>query len=264
MPVLILAESEDVDIVRPLAARLLQDGGEVRCYLDEDDYELRNIGCKLAVGLPDDEMNLEGALTNVHTFIPLIPDPIRLSDEAALERLVAFGLSAARAAASAETSQTIVPVPAVVGTPNPVGQALARIEREFMTAVHPLAVLRIGLLWGPDRPLLACLRGLRGQEAGGFSAGPPVGVVKLEEFVALVAAADERENLEGAWELGGEAYSVAELVGMAGEGSSAEPPDWFMKILAVGLLAGSSATQEFGVWSGRSGPPRRAASGEPS
>lgn len=246
MPVLILAAAEDLDIVRPLAARLLADGGEVRAYLDDDDFELRNMGCKLALGSLDDEINLEGALTNVHTFIPILTDPARVSEQSSLDRLVELGLACAHAAAAASIAQTILPLSIASGSDNALGQGLARIEQEFRESTEPLCVLRVGFLWGPERPLLACIRAL-GRPDAGLARDARVRVVQVEDFVVLVTSADDREGLSGTWELAGEEHPLRELQALAGAGEAKEPGPWFEQVLAEGLKGGSSATSEFGV-----------------
>lgn len=244
MPVLILAGIEDIDIVRPLAARLLEGGGEVRCYLDDDDYQLRNMGCKLAVGSLVDEMNLEGALTNVHTFIPLFTDPVRLTAQSDLDALVDLGRRASRAASSAGIVQTILPVPAVIGTGNPLGESFSLLENEFRATLRPLCVFRIGLYWGPKRPLMAVLRGL---DPGQFR-GAQVGVVRIEDSVSLVSAADDREALDGVWEFGGRPHPIEKLISAAAAaGPASELSPWMREIISSARIAGSSAEQEFGV-----------------
>ena len=104
MPVLIAARSADLDLVRPLARLLRSDGGEVRCYLDTDDHELRDLGCKIAVGALDDAYKLEAALTNVHTFVLLLADPFDVRTPEDLGQLRDMGLASAEAAAGAGAS----------------------------------------------------------------------------------------------------------------------------------------------------------------
>lgn len=72
MPVLIAARQDALDLVVALAEILRSDGGEVRCYLEEDSHELRTLGCKIAVGRLDDPETIAGALTNAHTLVGLL------------------------------------------------------------------------------------------------------------------------------------------------------------------------------------------------
>lgn len=258
MPVLLLAGAEELDVVRPLAARLLEDGGEVRTYLDEDDFELRNMGCKLAIGSLDDEVNLEAALTNVHTFIPILTDPARINDQSRLDSLLEFAFATARAAAGSGIAQTILPTSTASGSNNPLGEALLRVEHEFQERVAPLCVLRTGFLWGPSRPFPACLRVL-GRSAARVPAEVRIGVVQVENFVALVAAADDREGLQGSWEFAGEGHSLRELQELAGEGDTTEPGPWLPQILADPTATKrpygiSSASNEFDVAATRAQP----------
>lgn len=259
MPVLLFAGIEDLDVVRPLAARLLRDGGEVRGYLDDDDYELRNMGCKLAIGALDDDMTLEAALTNVHTFIPILTDPGRLNDQSALDKLLELGLTAARAASGADIAQTILPASTASGSNNALGDALSRVEQKFQENVSPLCILRTGFLWGVSRPLPECVRGLR-TSTEEVSTEARVAVVGVEDLVDLVAAADDREDLHGTWELAGEEQSLGELQGLAGEGDSREPGPWIKQILARDQAGRnrtkdvSSASTDFGVTASRAQP----------
>lgn len=120
MPVLISAFQSDIALVRMLADRLIQDGGEVRCYLEEDDVVLRNVGCKLAVGALDDEFNFEAALTNVHTLIALFPSGN-------------FASAVARAAGTARVPHTII---ALGDHPE--------VQADFEKYCSPLCVIRAG------------------------------------------------------------------------------------------------------------------------
>lgn len=249
MPVLILAGIEDIDIVRPLAARLLEGGGEVRCYLDDDDYELRNMGCKLAVGSLVDEMNLEGALTNVHTFIPLFPDPVRLTTQSDLDALERLGSTVASAAGSARISQTILAIPAIADAANPLRAPFAEVERCVAEAVDHVCMLRTGFVWGGNRPFTECMRALRGRQEGSLPGGGRslIGVVRAEDLADLICAADDREQLQGVWEFGGTGYRLSKLPTFAGEGRERAPSAWLEELLALDCLAGSSAATEFGV-----------------
>lgn len=185
MPVLIAAVNRDLDIVVPLASKLLTGGGEVRCYLEFDDHELRSMGCKIAVGDLDDAYTMEAALTNVHTFIPLLADP--LSFAADLGQLTAFGGAAAEAAAAAHLGQTILPISAAGGARHPIFEALRAIEEAFREAVEPLCVLKTRFVAGQDRPL---------RIAGLGDAQYELSTVSVEDLIAAIAAADDREGIE--------------------------------------------------------------------
>lgn len=248
MPVLIAAHADELALVRRLATRLRADGGEVRCFLEEDDGDLRALGCKIAVGSLDDEMNLEASLTNVHTFIPIVPDPAAVQGLPSLAALEAFGRVAAGAAGSAGIEQTILPLPAVAGVVpgNPLAEAYARIERMFVEACRPICVLRTAFVWGPGGPFTAAVRGLGAR--GGALPDPTVAVVRLEDLAAVVAAADDREGIDGTWDFGGYTYRLSELVELAGgPGPVMELTPWMLEILASAPAVGSSAEEEFEV-----------------
>jgi hypothetical protein len=245
VPVLIAAASDDLGLVEPLAARLREDGGEVRCHLPEDSYELRAIGCKLAIGHPLDEMNLEASLTNVHTFVPVLPDPAAIDDAEILGLVLAYGLTAARAAGDSSIEQTILVVPAIPES-HPVGEAFAEIAAEFVSECHPVCVLRTGLVWRGDGPLAAGMRAL--------AQGPPppggghLSVVALDDLVPLVAEVDDREDTHGTWDFGGDAMALGDVLGLDwGEGPAVPFGPWMEEILRTGMVAGMSAETEFGV-----------------
>lgn len=180
MPVLIAAQKADVDIVRAVASRLRAAGGEVRCYLDDDDYELREMGCKIAVGLLDDAYNLSGALTNVHTFLALMPDALTWPDPVFVEQV---GSAWASAAAEADIEQTILSVSCLE-------DAFRSVSALFQQSCEPLAVILTRLVVGPERPLK---KGM----------GSTVDAVDIEQLSEVLAAADDREVLSGRWGLDG-------------------------------------------------------------
>jgi hypothetical protein len=250
MPVLIAAPASELDVVRPLATRLREDGGEVRCYLEEDDHELREIGCKIAAGALDDEMNLEGALTNVHTFIPLFPDPALLLTSVEVASMKATASAMAGAAAGSGVEQTILVLPALSKGSGALAETYQAVERSFQEVCRPLCLLRTGFVWGPERPFAAALRSLRDPAPNKVLANGdlPVPVVQAEDLVALIAAVDDREQAHGEWEFGGNIYLLKNLIGLpALDGQSSETSMEFFEALTTGLTVGQSATDEFGV-----------------
>lgn len=242
MPVLIAAHASDLDLVRPLARRLRSTGGEVRCYLDTDDHELRDLGCKIAVGALDDAWNLEAALTNVHTFVPVLADPFWIAGAEALDKLKAAGLAAAQAAEAADLAQTILPLP-VLPLGHPIQAVQAEVERAF-EGIRPLCRLRTGFLWGDDRPLP---RVLRSAKKNGAELPPSVcvSILAVGEWAATIAAADDREHLHGTWELGGEVEPLVDLLERAGPGTAEELSPWSLALLSEDLIVGCSAAAEF-------------------
>lgn len=232
MPVLIYAPLTEMDIVRPLAEELISAGGEVRCYLEDDDFELRQIGCKIAIGELTDDMNLEAALTNVHTFLPLFPDPAAIVTDADLENLCTIGDSAVQAAAASSHAQTILAIPALVRTDSELGRAYRQIADGFAD-IHPKALFEIGLLWGPNRPFT--------QVAGSFKDELMLSVLNMEGLVAALTRADDHEDLDGTWELGGEAVTVSELRQRDAGGESA--PDLLQDALRSDLVIGMAVLE---------------------
>lgn len=186
MPVLIAAVNRDLDIVIPLASKLLAGGGEVRCYLEYDDHELRTMGCKIAVGDLSDSYTMGAALTNVHTFIPLLADPLSFAGD--VTGLTAFGKAALEAATAARPEQTILPISAAGQTGQPVFESLRAIERSFQEQVEPLLVLRTNLVAGPQRPL---------RVAGPQDAKYEVSCITVEALTTAIAAADDQEGTHG-------------------------------------------------------------------
>ena len=244
MPVLIAAHGTDLDLVRPLARRLRDGGGEVRCYLDTDDQELRLLGCKIAVGALDDPYNLEAALTNVHTFVPVLADPFAVHDPADLAILRATGLAAAEAAAASDLAQTILPVPQLPKG-HPIQAVVGEIEQSFDSGVRPLCLLRTGYLWGEGRPFPTALAAAK---AAGADLAPDVClcVVDTPTWASVIAAADDREGVQGAWDLGGDVQPLVDLLERVGDaGGTAPPSEWSLSLLAGDLVLGSSAAQEF-------------------
>lgn len=203
MPVLILASPSQLPIARGLGERLVAEGGEVRCYLEEDDFELNSMGCKIAVGPLDDFGNVEGAMFNAHTFMPLLPNPLVIADEAGADQVGALGEGLADAASRSNVEQTVLALSCVSRCSGPIGRAYARVADAFRDKVDPLCVVVTGLIDDPQHPLPT-------------SATPPdqagesrIPVVGPEELIEVLVAADSREGLSGTWELGGRRAAVS-------------------------------------------------------
>jgi len=210
MPVLLTALPRDLDIVREIAAILVQDGGEVRCYLEDDDHELRNLGCKIAVGSLLDPANLQGALSNVHTFMPLMPDALSV-DEEGLGHLRDFGLVAAEAARYSDAEQTIL----VLTGLGSAGSALSTVTTQILQAfeaVDPVCVLRPGIVWGSERPLKA--------HPSVALQDPYLEGLHVGDLAREVAAADDREGTKGSWGLVGSPAASSEHIEAGVEAST--------------------------------------------
>ncbi|MBW3588941.1 MAG: hypothetical protein KY429_05945 [Actinobacteria bacterium] len=225
-----------MDIVKPLAFKLLEGGGEVRCYLEEDEHELRQEGCKVAVGLLTDDGTLEAALTNVHTFIPVLPDPAIIRDTGDLEMVREISAAAVFAARGAAVEQTIIPVPGLSAS-SELGRTFLDVRQSFLDKVDPVAVIVTGMLWGPQRPFT--------EVAGSLGQDFRIPVVAIEDLIAALSSADDREGLSGVWELGGEPYPVGSLD--AGASSAGQAGALLNQALEAGMSVGSSAYEEFRI-----------------
>jgi hypothetical protein len=245
VPVLIAARSAELDLVRPLARLLRSAGGEVRCYLDVDDYELRRLGCKIAVGTLDDGYNLEAALTNVHTFVPVLPDPFDLRTYEEIVSLRDFGLAAAEAADASGIAQTILPIP-VLPKGSPVSATFAEVDKAFASSVQPLCRLRTGYLWGDERPIRDLLNAARYYQAD-LEKSVCLSVLGIDLWADVVAAADDREGLDGTWNLGGEVEPLVDLMARVpvAAGRPPRPHEWGLALLAEDVIVESSAVEEF-------------------
>lgn len=249
MPVLIAAGPDRIDLARLVARKLRQDSGEVRCYLEDPDHELSDLGCKIAVGSLDDALTLEGALTGVHTFIPLPPDPAVIRDAEDAERIRAGGLAAASASPGVE--QLIFPAPSLSSPRGGLGGVFAEVVAELERTRRPLCVIRHGLVW--SGALKAVLRS--GAERIFPEASTTASVVLPEDLAAVLAAADDHEGLRGTWDLGGHDYLVTDLIARAKqeamegslEGATPVPNPWLEEVIAGGLAVENSACAEFGV-----------------
>ena len=177
VPVLVTAAHRP--FARRLAARLLDEGGEVRVVAAGDVGSLRAAGAFVSVADPDDEGRLEAALADVHTVLHVggglaTPDPQRLVDDAKV---------VARAAAGAGVQRVIgLSLPgAVADASDPLRRAKAAVEHHLASVPCPSVVVRAGLI---DTPWLRDLL-----VTGGLD--PQL----LEHEVAPVTASDLLELL---------------------------------------------------------------------
>lgn len=193
MPVLMTAHPRDLDIVRAIAEGLAEGGGEIRCYLEDDDHLLRNIGCKIAVGRLDDAETLAAALTNVHTFLALAPDPLSFDEDEA-ESLGATLGAWAEAARDAEVAQNTMVLGAALPADDPIAGMMASAPSRF-AGVSPLCVIECGLLVGDERPL-------------SVPGEAQARVVPLGDLVRVIQQVDDRESSHGFVRLAGQPMGV--------------------------------------------------------
>lgn len=147
MPVLVTAAHQPFS--RRLAARILEEGGEVRVTAAGDVASLRAAGAFVATATSDDEGRLEAALADVHTLVH-VGGGLATRDSG---RIVADAEVAARAARGAGVRR-IIALSVAGATPDasdPFRRAKAAMEAAFADLPCPTIVLRLGLV---DTPAL--------------------------------------------------------------------------------------------------------------
>jgi len=181
MPVLVTAAHHP--LARRVAARILEEGGEVRVTADGDVGLLRAQGAFVASATPDDEGRLEAALADVHTLVH-VGGGIRTADAG---QLVADAEVVARAATGAGIRRLIaLSLPgAEADAGDPLRRAKAEVERLVADVPCQTIVVRVGLLdtpWLRDALLTA---GLAPELLA-----TPVRPVRVDDLLELVAAFD--------------------------------------------------------------------------
>jgi hypothetical protein len=78
-------------------------------------------------------------------------------------------------------------------------------------------------------------------------------ILEVPDWVEVVAAADDREDVDGEWEIGGGIYPLVDLLerasspaGVTGATEVSLTP-WLLALLAGDVILGDSAVDEFGV-----------------
>lgn len=185
MPVLVTAA--DQPLARRLAARLLEEGGEVRATADGDVSALRAAGAFIATATPDDEGRLEAALADVHTLVH-VGGGLATRDP---DRIVATAEVVATAAAGAGIRRLIaLSLPgATPDAEDPVRRAKAAAEQRFAELACPTIVLRVGLL---DTPWLRDALITAGLPPGLLTT--PIRPVRVEDLIELVVAFDRARS----------------------------------------------------------------------
>jgi uncharacterized protein YbjT (DUF2867 family) len=170
-------------LARRLAARLLEEGGEVRVTAWGDVSSLRAAGAIVATGTPDDEGRLEAALADVHTVIHV--------GSGLLTRNLAADLVAAqvvaRAASNAGVRRLIgLSVPgADLGSAEPLRRVKGRVEAILAAAAPPSVVVRVSLLDTPATRDALATGGL-----GAHVLATVVAPVQVPDLLELVVAFD--------------------------------------------------------------------------
>lgn len=185
MPVLVTAAHQP--LARRLAARLIEEGGEVRVFSSGEVGSLRAAGAFVATGTSDDEGRLEAALAQVHTVVHvggglMSPDP---------ERLVRDAEVLARAATGAEVRRIVaLSLPgAHPGAHEPLRAAKGRVEAILAEVPCPTIMLRVGLV---DTPVLrdALATAGLGPEVMDIEVAP----VRADDLTELVVAFDRARS----------------------------------------------------------------------
>lgn len=185
MPVLVTAA--DTWLARRVAARLLQEGGEVRVTATGDVASLRAAGAFVAHVEPDDEGRLEAALAQVHTVVHVggglaSADPDVIVDHARVLARACNGAGVARVIALSLPG-------AAASAADPLRRAKGRVEDIIAAIDCPSIVLRVGLIDTPAmRDALA---------AGGFGddvLNTEVAPVRADDVAELVVAFDNARS----------------------------------------------------------------------
>jgi uncharacterized protein YbjT (DUF2867 family) len=181
VPVLVTAAHRP--LARRIAARLLDEGGEVRVMAWGDVASLRAGGAIVASGTPDDEGRLEAALAEVHTVVHvggglLSRDPeaqvaeaevvARAAENAGVRRIVALSLPGADTEAA-----------------EPLRRAKGQVEARFAASAPPSVIVRVSLLDTPATRDALATSGLDAEVAE-----VEVAPVRAADLIELVVAFD--------------------------------------------------------------------------
>lgn len=185
VPVLVTAAEQP--LARQIAARLVQEGGEVRAFCDGEASALRAAGVFIASGTRDDEGRLEAAAADVHTMVHvggglLSRDPaamvedvevvVRAATGAGVQRLIALSLPGADP-----------------GADDAIRRAKGQVEERLAAAALPTVVVRTSLLDTPAIRDALATAGL-GPRARGAVLAP----VRVEDLLELVVAFDRARS----------------------------------------------------------------------
>lgn len=185
MPVLVTAAHHP--LARRLAARLLEEGGEVRVTADGDVGALRAAGAFVATATADDEGRLEAALAEVHTVVHVGGG---LGTERA-QRLVDDVEVVVRAAAGARVRRVIAVsvTGAALDANDPLRRAKAAVEERMAALDCPTIVLRLGLVDTPRLRDALLTAGLTPEQLA-----TPIRPVRLDDVLELVVAFDRARS----------------------------------------------------------------------
>jgi hypothetical protein len=181
MPVLVTAAHHP--LARRVAARILEEGGEVRVTVDGDAGLLRAQGAFVASATADDEGRLEAALQDVHTLVH-VGGGLRTADP---DRLVADAEVVARAATGAGIRRLIALSLPGAGPEarDPLRRAKARVEGVIAEVPCQTIVVRVGLVDTPWLRDALLTSGLAPELLA-----TPIRPVRVDDLLELVVAFD--------------------------------------------------------------------------
>jgi uncharacterized protein YbjT (DUF2867 family) len=181
VPVLVTAAHRP--LARRLAARLLEEGGEVRVMSWGDVSSLRAAGAIVATGTADDEGRLEAALAEVHTVVHVGAGLLSSRPESQ----VAEAEVVARAAQNAGVRRIVaLSLPgADTEATDRLRRAKGEVEACFAAAAPPSVVIRVSLL---DTPATRDALATGGVDAE--AATVEIAPVRVADLLELVVAFD--------------------------------------------------------------------------
>jgi hypothetical protein len=184
VPVLVTAAHQP--LARRLAARLLEEGGEVRVFADGDVGSLRAAGAFVSMGTADDEGRLEAALADVHTLVHL-GGALPLGDP---DQVLADARVVVRAATNAGVRRVLLrSLPGAEATAaDPMRRALAEVEGLVAQVPCPTVVIRAGLVDTPQLRDALVTGGL------GDALDVEVAPLRGSDLLELVAAFDRARS----------------------------------------------------------------------
>lgn len=183
---------------------------EVRAYVRrrEAAQELRELGAKVAVGWIHDVDNLAAVMRGAHTVCHLVGGVDLPTEDAYRESNLGSVRTSLRAAEQAGVRRFLFlsAAGAAADSPNPYLRLKALGEEAIASSEVPHAIFRATHVYGPRSKWLGFMR----EGASRFPARVPgtgrqvVAPVFVEDVVAVLTAADDRESVERrTWGIGG-------------------------------------------------------------
>ena len=185
MPVLVTAA--DQPLAHRIAARLLDEGGEVRVFGPAEVAGLRAAGAFVATGSLEDEGRLEAALEQVHTLVHTEPAGWETSPAEIVEHARVLATAAGNAGVH---RIVVVSLPgAAPDATEPHRRAASRAEDSLTGVACPTVVIRSSLVDTPELRDALATGGL-----GAAALATEVAPVRADELVELVVAFDRARS----------------------------------------------------------------------